>query len=399
MNCSQFNSILLFSANLAQSKKQIQGHESFNIIKAIVRGKLHETSHSNILAELLRSDEMIRISFIEEFIETGIYIKGGKCNIDVEKDGIDICIEFGNYVVIIENKVNNAPEQKSQIDRYVTNKLDSYSTKQIYVLYLTRDYPAPPSEYSWSETKGKCRIILKTYRKDITNWIKKIYEADDRYYSLHTALYQYKTYLEYIFDNNNAVMDIPKELKDIIDGQIAGQTFGDVGCESKIKAVKDLSDKLSEVYNICKSYQWQLTWQNIREQINAKLKIRNMQLFDMKEMDWDLPDAGIPFMLDGSNEKFYAVVSYLQGRYIGIIHYNHTNAYDQNITDKLVQILSDKESSSAQLTDSQIYSTRRYPYWFKETNDKSLVDKYLHMVEILKNNDKVQFLDKPHSNS
>lgn len=395
MNCSQFNSILLFSANLAQSKKQIQGHESFNIIKAIVRGKLHETSHSNILAELLRSDEMIRISFIEEFIETGIYIKGGKCNIDVEKDGIDICIEFGNYVVIIENKVNNAPEQKSQIDRYVTNKLDSYSTKQIYVLYLTRDYPVPPSEYSWSETKGKCRIILKTYRKDITNWIKKIYEADDRYYSLHTALYQYKTYLEYIFDNNSAVMDIQKEIKETIDKYIINSSDEVVDADSKISAVKDLSNKLYEAYDICKHYQWQLTWQNLKDRINLQLEENNLKLYDKEDMDWDLPDAGIPFMLDGSNEKFYAVVSYLQGRYIGIIHYNHPNAYDQSITDKLVQILSDKDNTLAQLTDSEIHSTRRYPYWINVSDDNGLVDSYLQMIGMLKN--KVQFLDKPFS--
>lgn len=395
MNYSQFNSILLFSANLAQSKKQIQGHESFNIIKAIVRGKLHETSHSNILAELLRSDEMIRISFIEEFIETGIYIKGGKYNIDVEKDGIDICIEFGNYVVIIENKVNNAPEQKSQIDRYVANKLDSYSTKQIYVLYLTRDYPVPPSEYSWSETKGKCRIILKTYRKDITNWIKKIYEADDRYYSLHTALYQYKTYLEYIFDNNSAVMDIQKEIKETIDKYIINSSDEVVDADSKISAVKDLSNKLYEAYDICKHYQWQLTWQNLKDRINLQLEENNLKLYDKEDMDWDLPDAGIPFMLDGSNEKFYAVVSYLQGRYIGIIHYNHPNAYDQSITDKLVQILSDKDNTLAQLTDSEIHSTRRYPYWINVSDDNGLVDSYLQMIGMLKN--KVQFLDKPFS--
>lgn len=394
MNCSQFNSILLFSANLAQSKKPIQGHESFNIIKAIVRRKLHETSHSKILVELLRSDEMIRISFMDEFIETGIY-KGGKCNIDVEKDGIDICIEFGNYVVIIENKVNNAPEQKSQIDRYVTNKLDSYPTKQIYVLYLTRDYPAPPSEYSWSETKGKCRIILKTYRKDITNWIKKIYEADDRYYSLHTALYQYKTYLEYIFDNNSAVMDIQKEIKESIDKYIVNSSDEVVDAGSKISAIKDLSNKLYEAYDICKHYQWQLTWQNLKERINLQLEENNLKLYDKEDMDWDLPDAGIPFMLDGSNEKFYAVVSYLQGRYIGIIHYNHPNAYDQSITDKLVQILSDKENTLAQLTDSEIHSTRRYPYWINVPDDNGLVDSYLQMIGILKN--KVQFLDKPFS--
>lgn len=313
----------------------------------------------------------------------------------MEKDGIDICIEFGNYVVIIENKVNNAPEQKSQIDRYVTNKLDSYSTKQIYVLYLTRDYPAPPSAYSWSETKGKCRIILKTYRKDITNWIKKIYEADDRYYSLHTALYQYKTYLEYIFDNNSAVMDIQKEIKETIDKYIINSSDEVVDAGSKISAIKDLSNKLYEAYDICKHYQWQLTWQNIKERINLQLEDNNLKLYDKEDMDWDLPDAGIPFMLDGSNEKFYAVVSYLQGRYIGIIHYNHPNAYDQSITDKLVQILSDKDNTLAQLTDSEIHSTRRYPYWINVSDDNGLVDSYLQMIGMLKN--KVQFLDKPFS--
>ena len=113
----------------------------------------------------------------------------------------------------------------------------------------------------------------------------------------------------------------------------------------------------------------------------------------MHKIGWDLPDAGIEFSIDGMGNRFYAVVSYLRQRYIGIIDPDNNGSLDVTIVRNLKCILSPMCSEPKLLSESQIYSTFRYPYWFKVDNDSNLIAQYLQMITILSQNDKVSIIN------
>ncbi len=60
----------------------------------------------------------------------------------------------------------------------------------------------------------------------------------------------------------------------------------------------------------------------------------------------------------------------------------------------LKEVLKGMSDETARLTDASIYSTFRYPYWFKVDSYEGLKDQYLQLVKNLKNNDAVTIIDR-----
>ena len=120
----------------------------------------NENAHSRILEKLLKQkthDGKFEIleSFISYLKEKGgrhfskIQIKNPE--ITQEKERIDLWIRDNkSYAIIIENKVNHAPDKGKQIERYI-NKTISYGfvEKNIFVLYLPPTYEKEPEPQSW----------------------------------------------------------------------------------------------------------------------------------------------------------------------------------------------------------------------------------------------------------
>ena len=360
----------------------IKGHKtksgSFNLIQAVVRGKLHETSHSRILGEILKHDQSILESFLNEFVEPELFFKEEKWEVLIEKNRIDITIQGEHNVVIIENKVNNAPEQYRQIDRYVGQKLSEGKSK-IYVLYLSGEYPLTPSEYSFDSSKRVCRLITKTYSNDIRKWIKEKVLNQDLPFSIHSALYHYMKYLDSMYEsypNSN----IPDEVRSQINKYLTESGH----CENDISALERLGNELQETSEICKKIMYEKIWINIQSDLNNRLNDKGLpQLLPMLEIGWDLPDAGIRFSIEGMDNEFYAVVSYLHQRYIGIIDRNNRGPLDNLIVDRLKSLLEPMYSAPSQLTEARIGSTYRYPFWFKVDDNESLITQYLRLMDIL----------------
>lgn len=89
-----------------------------NVIYYAARGQLKETAHCMILAGLFQ-EKVILDDFLETFMPSSY--KGGSSNYEINRElyHIDVSLENKSNYIIIENKVNDAAEQQSQIFRYV----------------------------------------------------------------------------------------------------------------------------------------------------------------------------------------------------------------------------------------------------------------------------------------
>lgn len=179
-----------------------------NVIYYAARGQLKETAHCMILAGLFQ-EKVILDDFLETFMPSSY--KGGSSNYEINRElyHIDVSLENKSNYIIIENKVNDAAEQQSQIFRYV-NEVKK-TNKDIYVIYLNSVTRNSPTKRSLSGNDGKCvfdliqqdHFVVLSYLYDILPWLKKLEEnfvkkQENRY--IKTAIFQYIDYLEMKFN-------------------------------------------------------------------------------------------------------------------------------------------------------------------------------------------------------
>ena len=205
-----------YEENAAQS-------DYFNLLDEI-GSTVKETAHTSILMRLLEFHEGVRslpllksfygrfnirqstrgVCFDKEryYYKTGsdldwhrpreksMLSKSGQTDVKYGKsvsriDGI--IFSKGNYAIILENKINRAPEQPEQIDRYVDSVLKDkdidVDIDHIYVIYLQREDKTVPSSNSLNKyrrnfvKKGDdsspfSRLILCNY-DDIIEWLEQ----------------------------------------------------------------------------------------------------------------------------------------------------------------------------------------------------------------------------------
>lgn len=198
----------------------------------------NEDKHSDILAHLLEIGE-VQESFINYFfkdlwngsykIHTRVsYVVHGKISTP------DILLENSESFIIIENKIEDAPEQPEQMYRYVHDVGISYFQKeigQIYVVYLKGSDRFPPTKYSTAKKDGenqidvmvelKDRFLVRNYFEDIVKWIDEFINQNQdnenmRY--VRSALFQYKDFLTYYkFKNNPDIINEAEMVGNIID--------------------------------------------------------------------------------------------------------------------------------------------------------------------------------------
>lgn len=356
---------------------------TFNIIQAAVKTQLRETAHSRILANLLQYDTEILNSFLNKFF-SGEYLpnedlpnkdfKKEGWNIFVEKNKMDIVLEgklHGN-VIIIENKVNDACEQPEQIDRYVSHYREKTDYENIYVLYLKREDHYGPSPYSWSKTDGDCKLITISYKDDVRSWIDELTGDHSKKTGLAAALRPYKEYLDMMFNKDTEIMEEAKnKIKELLEIE---ETVDKAAYNANMLEEAETEFKL--LMEACRSLQYECKWKDIQKSINNELsKMNRPELTDMKKAGWDLPDAGIPFKLPGYKTQFYAIVSYLNECYVGVINKSQATENNEDFSSIFKNMLGN--------LSNRHYSTIRYPIWFKIEEGKDLVGYYLKMIDII----------------
>ena len=111
------------------------------------------------------------------------------------------------FVVIIENKVNHAPDQPNQLERYVRKMVSlKYKPEDIYVFYLPLTATKNPQENDRIAVLDIGAIYHKiTFKEHILDWLESI--VNDPYSSLHKGMLEnighYKNLIQFLIKKNN----------------------------------------------------------------------------------------------------------------------------------------------------------------------------------------------------
>jgi hypothetical protein len=161
-----------------------------NVLDIMARSHL-ENEHSRVLEFLLNpAAKHKHPEFGSHFLEslkgkidipdTKIVEVARECQIDKGRR-IDLLIRTDESVIILENKVNAAPDLDKQLDDYISWAEKTYTKENIVVLYLSK-YGSPPDTKSLSEEKRKKLEDEKRFAcisfKDILDWLELIVEEE-----------------------------------------------------------------------------------------------------------------------------------------------------------------------------------------------------------------------------
>lgn len=382
-------SLLSLADKLAHTKEEFLKKIPFpiNVIEMAARGKLKETAHSAILQRLLTKQEILE-SFIKEIV--GLYPTGFMTN-DVElpdTNRIDVCINGDKYCIIVENKVNSAVEQPGQIYRYVNVvKEKGYEESNIYVVYLNPNHYAMPSDYSLTEDgKGEKRIpedieqtrlIIKSYSRDIYNWIKKVFDETPKDKSnayLLSALHQYLNYLENFFYLTDEYKDMNDELRKTLLDRLSGTTP-----EDRIKELNSMREKIT----ILQIEIEKLTRENQREiDTNELVQIAPMltkeiglkqNLCTLFNQGLDEKGLGVILNKDGKN---FMVVFYDEGNnfYFGVVTCGE-NQFDPQFKESI------NENMSSIVLSVKSQAKGRWIAWGEVEKDNEWMPKFKKLVD------------------
>lgn len=236
----------IFTAFWEVYKEQIENNKkslpfNFNILDAQC-GTIKENSHTNILMKLLEYKNQYGYVFLKDFIEMAEF-EGDFGNLKFDEnvafeteywdkvDGVEgridgLIYNQNRFAIIIENKINNATNQKQQLERYIRSVLGEGdnpgvvdSSDKVYVVFLTKDGIEKPdkesinymrdkigilSEQDSDEAKDKSKLISGpryfdcSYRYNILSWLESdvqplVFQKDS---SLNTGLLQYIDFLK-----------------------------------------------------------------------------------------------------------------------------------------------------------------------------------------------------------
>lgn len=193
----------------------IDNENNFNIFNIISEKRLREEFHSKFLKNLLSKNDNPEYGtkLFELFIECLNEAKNeGTPEIKLkdfndyivknEKEKIDILIEGededGNKnFIIIENKINGAPDQKDQLTRYYNKVSKRGSVKAVIYLPLL-EYKTPKNKHQFPFELSKLLIELPVYKKSgnalISLWLNKAIEEKEGVGEME-ILQKYKSYL------------------------------------------------------------------------------------------------------------------------------------------------------------------------------------------------------------
>lgn len=167
-----FKSSKTLAHNYDNHKNNI-GEVGFNIFTISSDLYYRENFHSDIIKSLLDPSEKhnqinlyldLFIDLLNKINNTNSISKVDFKNAEVirEKDNIDILIknDFTRKAIIIENKINNAIDQRRQLPKYYNNLTVNYDV--VAIVYLTLNSSKKPYKNDWTEEELiKINPILK----------------------------------------------------------------------------------------------------------------------------------------------------------------------------------------------------------------------------------------------
>ena len=258
INSDEYQNILtafwgVYKDQIEKNKKSLPFN--FNILDAQC-GTIKENSHTNILMKLLEYKNQYGYVFLKDFIEMADF-EGNFGNLKYDEnvafeteywdkvDGVEgridgLIYQRKKFAIIIENKINEAPNQDDQLKRYIRSVIGEGEKKatlvnvdKVYVIFLTKDGIEDPDEESreymrqegilnqpesgsQSDSIAGPRYFACSYRHDILPWLENGVQPLVFYKELilNTGLVQYIDFLKGMFgerDGKNALWNKCKE--------------------------------------------------------------------------------------------------------------------------------------------------------------------------------------------
>lgn len=183
--------VLLESIHEIESKyKELNKSKAygFNIFSILLKSGDEVNLHTKFIYELLNPKGRHHQGklFLDLFLnELSIEKNPETLEVFRERDNIDILLQSLNSAIIIENKIHTQ-DHSLQLSRYWENiKSQGYKPSHIYLIYLTL-FGEKPLEVSMQH-----KVMVISYRKEITSWLKKCIESVATIPILKETLVQY----------------------------------------------------------------------------------------------------------------------------------------------------------------------------------------------------------------
>lgn len=365
----QYRRLLALYDNLwnTNQEKKSSGIHDYSLMNALLKKTDEVNLHSNFIYSMInpKSSHYCGNIFLKYFLEAinePDFINLNDARVHKEVGKIDLLIEDGEKVIIIENKLR-APDQKHQISRYIKYSIGTYLTgkfetsddleNKIHIVYLS-EYKRIPSaeqescfgfkeltkeskELIWKNSdvelhnSGKLSLPTNTklkfnrvqHSKELFEWIEKSnnwlrkYKLNDTSNSLTYAFNEYKLILKRL--------DIKKQWRNLM-------SLDDYTIELPDDEQKMMYEFMKEATIKINTYKGKKLYQALEKYF---LEIENCKDLDSKKefnelacIDWfnmkgsDYKNIGFEFIRDNKKYIFELATKYI---YFGV-----GNHYDKN---------------------------------------------------------------------
>ena len=256
----QINDAFKLAKNFESKYWDSELPDYMNLIEDLrLSNNIHETAHSRVLYKLLCCGKCHSYPLLRTFLEiVGIEKDSNDVKLFVEKENIDLLIEIGDKVIILENKVNHAKDQDRQIEKYYNNIKKNHEEENIYVIYLTRNIlDNDPNEDSLpkdlrEKLKEKKHYNKISYEKEIREWIsecKKGWKSE----LINSVLIQYGDFIKNMFEPNKKRNEVMNSIIDKIIWNVNDTEKVDVKKVDIDKKDNIINEQLEKVRNAEKS--------------------------------------------------------------------------------------------------------------------------------------------------
>lgn len=137
--------------------------------------------------------------------------------------GIDILVLYGDFAIIIENKIHDARDQNEQLIRYIDKiKRKKINEDNIFVIYLSGS-GGTPTKNSFPDdlrTGFQNRYIEILYRYDIIRWLELFDKRQINNNKILSALQQYVDHLKGMFKIRDEEKTMNEKLFETIKEQL-----------------------------------------------------------------------------------------------------------------------------------------------------------------------------------
>ncbi|MEC4094157.1 PDDEXK-like family protein [Myroides odoratimimus] len=193
--------------------KKKEEENSFNVFSVSKNGNELENFHSDILSILFHQEERHGegLLFVHQFMEylntcfdKNINVENYKqCICEREKGRIDLLIvdEESKHCIIIENKINDAPDMPDQLKRYYEYATDQRGLIVDAIVYLTLNgnKAAPLIKDTTIDALVTNIAFLNSSTNDMyTHWLLPCYEKARNNREASSFIYQYGVLLKHL---------------------------------------------------------------------------------------------------------------------------------------------------------------------------------------------------------